>query len=123
MSNSAKYNWEKTKCANTADFFTGYEYTSTDTAVSSYTQVPYNVDSFYTTRNQTVSLKLKPGARIQQHNPATVGTGSIRILGVYPFTTKESTLIGCGGGYDVAKYLTGNMELPTDGFLIWSYPY
>lgn len=126
MSNSAKYNWEKTKCANTADFFTGYEYTSTDTAVSDYTQVPYNVDNFYSTiTNPGGILRLKPGVRIQGHS--TAGVRNIT-WSKDPWTWNNGgALMSTSVGHDKAMYLTENsINWDTSlnkGLIIWNYEF
>lgn len=127
MSNASKYTWERKKCCNSADWWSGFE-ANFNTQPSSYTEIPYNCEYFYV-NNRTVSAinspKGQPGIRIEMTN--LDGSSAIDFyMKNYPFNsgTSATCVMDCGSKYHKCMYVLpgsdGAVRL-NEGFKVWDH--
>lgn len=132
MSATEKYVWNKQKCANTSDFWTGYQESTADSTSGKYlyTSVPYNIDYLWSDKSISFlsvynpSIVFKPGARIVVDNTSNA---VINIVGYADcWKAPDNTgwnLLDCGSRYTKAMYITEEAMSSgkNKGMVVWDY--
>lgn len=132
MSATEKYVWNKQKCANTADFWTGYQESAHSTSGGKYryTSIPYNIDYFWSDKSISFlsrndpGIVFKPGARIHVYNSSNAVVNIVAYADCWKAPDNTGwNLFDCGSRFSKAMYITEEAMSSgkNKGMVVWDY--